>query len=110
MSLGNKTTLKDIGEKPILTCSWLAWNKLWALTNAQKIITKHDKYDSTRNFECTSFGIMHPTDRKHLLDIWVPPQKNTGASTKPDMAAHASWVAEMREQGIKPSQLNLWHH
>ncbi len=114
MSLGPKSTLKGIGVKPTLRCSWLAWNKMIALTNGQKETKTYNKgkHTSVVNYEVSSFGIMHPHDPCHLLDIWVPPQKNSGTRTEPDMSAHADWVVELRdrERPIKPYQLNLWHH
>tara|TARA_B100000131_G_scaffold199204_2_gene191394 strand:+ start:266 stop:1171 length:906 start_codon:yes stop_codon:yes gene_type:complete len=102
MSSGTKLSGGDCPEKPELIFTQLAWEKMWHLTRAAKTKVKA--------YECTSFGIMDPEDPCRVLDIWVPEQSNSGASTKPDEESVLGWTAEMISSGTDMGQLTFWQH
>ena len=102
MSEGQKLTAKSCLNKPILTFSMLAWEKIWKITHSARIKKKA--------YECSSLGIMSPTDPSHLLDIYVPVQENTPTNTEIEKADKHEWLTELISQGVDASQLSLWHH
>ena len=102
MSSGTKINKSPCTTKPVLTISWLAWSKIWKLTENNK--------ENGKFYECTSLGIMDPKDPCRLLDIFIPEQENTGSSTEVDDDDQMTWLAECVAKGIDPGQLVFWHH
>jgi hypothetical protein len=102
MSSGQKITAAGCTNKPSLTISMLAWEKIWKITHGAKVKNKA--------YECSSLGIMSPDDPNHLLDIYVPEQENTTSDTEIEKKDKHRWIADMVTQGVDPAQLSLWHH
>lgn len=102
MSNGSRLKSEACVMKPKLTFSYLAWSKIWKLTENNK---QYNKY-----FECTCFGIMDPKDPSRCINVWVPKQTNTPAHTDADDEDRAAWAAELIADGINLGQVALWHH
>jgi hypothetical protein len=103
MSKGTRLSKdKKCENSPVLTFSYVAWKKMWALTQGN--------LKGTTPYECTSFGIMDPNNPSRVVNIWVPKQQNTPGSTETDPDDILQWLAEMHEAGIDPGQISMWHH